>query len=79
MFAITGTFLPISSNLSIVSLIPDLLAIAIKCIMALVEQPIAIATIIAFSIDFLVTNFEGFKSNQTISTILFPTFEDILI
>ena len=47
--------------------------------MALVEQPIAIATIIAFSIDFLVTNFEGFKSNQTISTILFPTFEDILI
>ena len=32
MFAITGTFLPISSILSIVSLIPDLLAIAIKCI-----------------------------------------------
>ena len=42
--------------------------------MALVDPPIAISTVIAFSKDSRVRMSEGFRSSHTISTIRVPQF-----
>src|ERR1700753_3874982 len=54
-------------------------ACAIRWMIALVEQPIAIATVIAFSKAFRVWIFFGVRSSQTISTMRRPHSEAMRI
>ena len=53
------------------------LAIAIKCVVQLLEAPIALATMTAFSNAFFVIILEGVKSSWTIFTILDPVSKEI--
>ena len=72
MLAITGVTRPLASRSSSVSGMPARRAIAIRWMMALVEQPVAIATVTAFSTAFGVMMRSGVRSSQTISTMRRP-------
>ena len=71
-FAITGVVRPIRSRSPSPSGTPARRAIAIRWMIALVEQPIAIATVTAFSTAARVTMRSGVRSSHTISTMRRP-------
>src|SRR5678815_6019018 len=78
MLAITGTTrLARSKSSRLTSAKPARRAIATRWMIALVEQPIAIATAIAFSNDARLRIRAGVRSSQTISTMRRPHSADM--
>src|SRR5690606_38416137 len=79
MFAMTGTFRLAASKSSRSTGQPARRAMAIRWMMALVEQPRAMATLIAFLKEAADNIFAGPRSSQTISTARRPHSADMRI
>ncbi len=77
MFAMTGVLRPMSSRSSKVKFTPARRAMAMRWIIALVEQPVAIATVTALRVLACVMILSGVRSSQTISTMRRPHAADM--
>src|SRR5690606_15020533 len=79
MLAMTGTLRLAASKSSSPTAQPARRDMATRCTMALVEQPMAMATLIAFLKDAWVRIFCGVRSSHTMSTTRRPHSADMRI